>query len=56
MAVDASAKQSYQRQYMTTEQIAQVCHEANRAFCSSIGDNSQHAWDAAPQWQRDSAV
>lgn len=38
------------------QSIARVCHEANRAYCASIGDASQVAWDDAPQWQRDSAV
>lgn len=38
------------------EVIARVCHEANRAYCAGIGDNSQVAWADAPQWQRDSAV
>lgn len=41
---------------MTTEQIAQVCHEANKAYCESIGDNSQKTWNEAESWQRDSAV
>ena len=41
---------------LTVEQIAIVCHEANRAYCATLGDNSQTAWDAAPQWQKDSAV
>lgn len=36
--------------------IAAVCHEANRAFCQSLGDHSQLPWEVAPQWQRDSAV
>lgn len=36
--------------------IAAICHEANRALCESIGDTSQTTWDAAPEWQRDSAV
>jgi len=42
---------------LTTEQIAQVCHEANRAL-QLIGDDAQPspAWDEAPQWQRDSAI
>lgn len=35
--------------------IARVCHEANRAYCQAIGDNSQLPWNDAPQWQRDSA-
>lgn len=41
---------------MTVENIAQVAHEINKAFCSSIGDNSQPDWDNAPQWQKDSAL
>lgn len=41
---------------MTTEQIAQVCHEANRAYCATIGDNSQPSWDDAPDWQKSSAI
>lgn len=36
--------------------IARVCHEANRAYCQALGDNSQPTWEDAPQWQRDSAV
>lgn len=36
--------------------IARTCHEANRAYCSSIGDNSQPSWEDAPDWQRDSAI
>lgn len=41
---------------MTPEQIAELCHEVNRAYCQSIGDNSQPAWELAPQWQKDSAI
>jgi len=36
--------------------IAQVCHEVNRAYCESLGDFSQFPWDDAPGWQRDSAI
>lgn len=36
--------------------IAEVCHEANRAFCISIGDNSQPSWKDAPDWQKVSAI
>jgi len=36
--------------------IARICHEVNRAYCKSIGDDSQVSWDEAPQWQRDSAI
>lgn len=35
---------------------AQAAHEANRAFCRAIGDQSQPSWDDAPAWQRTSAV
>ena len=35
--------------------IAKVCHEANRAYCEGIGDNSQTKWEDAPEWQRASA-
>lgn len=38
------------------EAVARVCHEANRAFCRSIGDASQPEWDDAPDWQRSSCV
>jgi len=41
---------------MTNEQIAMVCHEANRALCLTHGDDSQLPWDAAADWQRDSAI
>lgn len=37
-------------------EIARVCHEVNRAYCKSIGDDSQLPWDSAPEWQRRSAV
>lgn len=37
-------------------QIAAVCHEANRAYCASLGDQSQQSWEYAPEWQKDSAV
>lgn len=36
--------------------IARVCHEVNCAYCQALGDNSQPAWEDAPQWQKDSAL
>ena len=36
--------------------IAQVCHEANRALCTSLGDYSQLPWNEAPDWQKHSAI
>lgn len=41
---------------MTPEHIAQVAHELNKAYCSSIGDNSQPEWADAPEWQKTSAI
>lgn len=37
------------------ERIAKVCHEANRAYCETIGDRTQLRWEDAPDWQRVSA-
>lgn len=37
------------------DRIARVCHEVNRAYCQALGDNSQPAWEDAPEWQRASA-
>ena len=36
--------------------IARVAHEVNRAYCQSIGDDSQPQWRDAPEWQTSSAV
>lgn len=36
--------------------IAYVCHQANKAWCESEGDDSQTDWAFAEQWQRDSAI
>lgn len=41
---------------MSPEHIARVCHEINRAYCFSIGDDSQPSWEDAPDWQKDSAI
>jgi len=38
------------------EKVARVCHEVNRAYCQAIGDNSQPAWEDAPEWQKQSAI
>jgi hypothetical protein len=37
------------------EACARAAHEANRAYCEAIGDNSQASWEHAPEWQRESA-
>lgn len=36
--------------------IASIAHSVNRAYCQSLGDNSQPTWADAPAWQRNSAV
>jgi hypothetical protein len=41
---------------MKNEDIAQVAHEANRAYCETLGDMSQPAWPDIPEWQFKSAV
>lgn len=35
---------------------AMLAHEANRAYCAILGDDSQVPWGDAPQWQKDSAL
>lgn len=41
---------------MTKENIAQVAHEINKAYCESLGDHSQPSWEDAPEWQKSSAI
>ncbi len=41
---------------ITIEQIAEICHEANRQYCQALGDDSQKGWRYAPKWQKESAV
>ncbi|NED96427.1 hypothetical protein G1H11_14045 [Phytoactinopolyspora alkaliphila] len=42
---------------MSAEEIARVCHEANRALQLVDGDPApSRPWDDAPTWQRESAV
>ena len=38
------------------ELLAAIAHSVNRAYCLTIGDNSQPEWNDAPQWQKDSAM
>lgn len=35
--------------------IARMCHQANRTWCLANGDDSQPNWHDAPDWQCDSA-
>lgn len=41
---------------MTPANIAKICHETNRAYCQTIGDDSQPTWEDAPDWQKTSAI
>lgn len=41
---------------VNVEFIARQCHEANRAYCQSLGDKSQPGWKDAPEWQKESAM
>lgn len=36
--------------------VARACHEANRAYCIALGDDSQEPWPRAPEWQKASAI
>ncbi len=38
------------------EVCARAVHEANRAWCVANGDNSQPAWESAPEWMRTSSI
>lgn len=41
---------------MKALEIARVCHEVNRAYCESLGDNTQPTWEKAPEWQIQAAL
>ena len=41
---------------MKIEQIAELCHEVNKAYCEALGDFSQKHWHGAEEWQRESAI
>jgi len=41
---------------MTIEDIAKIAHQANKAYCESLGDFSQNDWDSAPDWQKNSCI
>lgn len=41
---------------LTTVDIARVCHEVNRAYCASQGEDGQPPWEEAPDWQQKSAI
>jgi hypothetical protein len=35
---------------------ARAAHEANRAYCLALGDETQAPWHDAPDWQKESAI
>lgn len=41
---------------LTTLQIAQIVHEANRAYCQAIGEAPYPAWSDAPPEVRDPII
>jgi hypothetical protein len=41
---------------MKIEDIARVVHQLNKAYCESLGDESQDNWEDSPEWQRVSAI
>lgn len=41
---------------ITIVDVAKVCHEVNRAYCESLGDESQQPWEKANEWQKLSAI
>ena len=40
----------------TTELIAKIVHNVNRAYCQATGDLSQPSWEEVPEWQKSSAI
>lgn len=38
------------------EDVAKICHEANRAYCEGINDKSQRPWELAPSWQKEASL
>lgn len=54
-----NALQGHQPVPLTEEQIhgiARVCHEANRAYCLLLDDNTQQSWEQSQDWQKASAI
>jgi hypothetical protein len=41
---------------MIIEDIAKICHQANKALCQIHGDHSQLDWESASMWQHDAAI
>jgi hypothetical protein len=41
---------------LTPEEVARICHEANRGLCAALGDHSQDSWPNAREHAKDSAL
>lgn len=41
---------------MLKEDVAKICHNANKALCEINGDDSQVDWEQATDWQKQSAI
>ena len=41
---------------LSIEDIAGICHQANKAYCESIDDFTQKSWSEAEEWLRLSAI
>lgn len=54
--MDTGAATNSLKYDLDLEKIAKVCHEANRAYCETLGDSSQLRWEDAPEWQKQSAI
>lgn len=42
--------------HLTVDQIAKICHEANRLYCEMMGHPPILPWSHAPEWQTTSAI
>ena len=54
--LEALQKQEQHNRDAVLQMAARAAHEANRAYCLVLLDNSQVAWEDAPDWQRESIV
>lgn len=41
---------------MNAQDIAEVAHEVNKAYCGVLGDTSQLSWENSPLWQAISVI
>jgi hypothetical protein len=56
MQTDSRTKAPTRARALTTDDVARVCHEANRALQLLAGEVVSPKWDLAPDWQRSSAL